>query len=52
LETKLDEYRRKAEEADELAKSARDLSARTMYQQVAAHYRYLAGQHERMKGWI
>ena len=44
--TKAEEYRRKAEEAEASAASTQDLSAKPMYSEIAAYYRYLAEQRD------
>jgi hypothetical protein len=44
------EYRRRAEEAEERAKTAHDVSASAMWEQVAAHCRYLADQQDKIDG--
>jgi hypothetical protein len=46
--TKAEEYRRKAAEAEASAASTQDLSARPMYWEIAAYYRYLAEQRDLM----
>ena len=51
MSTKSDEYRRKAEQAEEFARTTRDLSAKLMYQEIAEHYRYLAEYQIKMDGW-
>jgi hypothetical protein len=50
MSTKSEDYRRKAEEAEAKAHAATDLTAKRMYQDLADHYRYLAGQYERNHG--
>jgi hypothetical protein len=44
-------YRRMADQAEQSARTTRDLSAQRMYDQIADHYRYLADQQVLMDGF-
>src|SRR6185312_9467757 len=48
--SKADEYRKRAEEADEIAKTARDAAARKSWADLADQWRDLARQAEK-NGW-
>jgi len=45
--TKAEEYRHRAEEAEQRAKQARDLNAKRTYEDVARRWRIMAEQAER-----
>ena len=51
MSAKSDEYLKKVEQAEESARTTRDLSAKLMYQEIAEHYRYLAEHQIKMDGW-
>lgn len=51
VDSKSEQYRRKADEADVLAKTTRDSRASEMYRDLANRYRELADQHDRMAKW-
>jgi hypothetical protein len=50
VELKAQDYRRRAEEAEERAKTAHDVLAKA-WKQVAADYRYLADQQDKNDIW-
>jgi len=51
VESKAQEYRRRADEAEARAKTADDVSAKGAWEQVAVDCRYLADQQDKMEGW-
>jgi hypothetical protein len=50
MSTKVEEYRRKAEEADATAERTRDYAAKTIYLDIARQWRDMAAQAERHGG--
>jgi len=50
MSAKSEEYRLKAEQAEASAKTSIDLSAKQIYETVGRHYRFLAGQQDKMDG--
>ena len=49
METKAEQYRRKAEEAEQLAESVRDYAAKQAYVEIARQWREMAAQAERQR---
>ncbi len=49
MSPKSEEYRRRAEEADEMARNARDLDLRQSYEDMARQWREMATQAERQR---
>ena len=48
MSARSEEYRRKAKEAEDSARTTCDLAAKRKFEQLADHYRYLADQQEQM----
>jgi hypothetical protein len=51
METRADEYRRKADHARELAKRARDPFIKISYQELGRDWSALAEEAEQPRGW-
>ncbi len=50
MDSKADEYREKAEEAETRSEKTNDCEAKITWREVAEHWRYMAAQAER-NGW-
>jgi hypothetical protein len=51
VDSKTEIYRRRAEDAETKANNTGDISAKAMYEEIAAHYRLLTKQQENIDRW-